>query len=66
MTTMKELQALQFISGYKESNGEAPTIVEIGKYLSIASTASVYMILKRLEHQGKIKRGRRWRQIEIL
>jgi len=55
-----------FIAGYIASNGEAPTIAEIGKHFGLASTGSVHQILVQLESDGLIKRSRLWRGIEIV
>ena len=56
----------RFIAGCIASNGEAPTIAEIGKRFGIQSTGAVHQILTDLETEGLIKRSRRWRGIEIV
>lgn len=55
-----------FIAGQIAVNGEAPTIAEIGREFELRSSASVHQILVKLEGQGRIKRSRRHRGIEIV
>jgi SOS-response transcriptional repressor LexA len=54
-----------FIAGYIASNGEAPTLAEIGKQFGLSSSGSVHQILVELERDGLIKRSRVWRGIQI-
>jgi SOS-response transcriptional repressor LexA len=60
------IQVFTFIQRYVASNEEPPTIMEIGAYVGLRSTASVYDILIALENLGFIRRSRKWRGIEIL
>ena len=61
-----KLRVYGFIEGYIASNGEAPTLAEIGKQFGLTSTGSVHQILVDLEKDGYIKRSRVWRGIEIV
>lgn len=54
--TAKQRRVFEFIKGYIESNGEPPTIAEIGRHFQISSSASVHGILSALEREGLIKR----------
>lgn len=54
--TAKQRRVYEFIKGYVESNGEPPTIAEIGRHFQISSSASVHGILSALEREGLIKR----------
>jgi repressor LexA len=54
--TPKQQRILHFISGYIQSNKQAPTISEIGHYFEMRSPASVHQVLVALERQGLIKR----------
>jgi SOS-response transcriptional repressor LexA len=49
-------RVFNFIAGHIASNGEAPTIAEIGKQFGFSSTGSVHEILVKLERQGLIRR----------
>jgi SOS-response transcriptional repressor LexA len=62
----RRLRILEFIRGCIASNGEAPTIAEIGRRFDLKSSASVYNVLVKLETEGLIKRSRKWRGIEIV
>ncbi len=54
--TAKQRRVYEFIKGYIESNGEPPTIAEIGRHFQISSSATVHGILSALEREGLIKR----------
>jgi len=54
--TAKQRRVFEFIRGYFESNGESPTLAEIGRHFRISSSASVHGILLALEREGLIKR----------
>lgn len=56
MLTAKERRVFLFIRGYIESNGEAPTIAEIGRHFQLASSATVHGILTSLVSEGLIRR----------
>ena len=45
-----------FIKGYISSNGESPTMAEIGRQFDLKSSASVHEILIKLENRGLIRR----------
>lgn len=49
-------KVLRFIRAYIQSNGEAPTIMEIGKQTGYSSTGGVHKVLTALEQRGSIKR----------
>lgn len=55
-----------FIKGVIASNGEAPTIHELGRRFDMNSTGSVHYHLKRMESLGWIIRSRQWRGIQIV
>lgn len=54
--TPKQRRIFDFIRGYIESNGEPPTIAEIGRKFEMRSSASVHAVLRALEREGLIKR----------
>lgn len=54
--TPKQQRVFNFIRGYIQSNGSAPTIQEIGRHFQMTSTASVHAVLVILEHEGLIKK----------
>lgn len=56
MNTTRQEQALKFIKGYIQSNGEAPRMVEIRQRLGYRSNASVHEVLTALENRGLIRR----------
>jgi len=52
----KHQKAYNFIRNYINYHNEAPKLDEIGSYLGLRSSASVYNILVALENQGLIER----------
>jgi SOS-response transcriptional repressor LexA len=62
----RKVQVLKFITNYSGSNGEAPTLAEIGRHFDLRSSATVFNILRALEGDGLIKRTRRVRGIEVV
>lgn len=56
MITLKQQRVFTFIVGYIASNGESPTIAEIGKRFQMTSSASVHKIVTALEREGLIKK----------
>lgn len=62
----RKAQVLTFITRTIASNGEAPTMAEIGRHVGLNSSGSVFEILRELEHDGAIKRSRRARGIELV
>lgn len=65
-TIQNTLRIYDFIRRVIVSNGEAPTMKEIGNHFAIKSSASVSGHLKKMEDRGWIKRSRKWRGIEIV
>lgn len=57
-SSSREPRVLKFLKGYIASNGEAPTIAEIGEFCGISSTASVHSVLVSLQTAGLIQRRR--------
>lgn len=56
MLTGKQERVLDYIRRYVASNGEPPTMAEIGKYFLMPSSASVHSIVVALEREGRITR----------
>lgn len=54
--TPRQQRIFNFIRGYIQSNGVAPTIAEIGRQFQIRSSASVHAVLAILEREGLIKK----------
>lgn len=52
----RQQKAFNFIKGYLQSNHEAPTLAEIGAFVGLRSSASVFEILCALESMGLIIR----------
>lgn len=52
----RQSDVLEFIRAYRETNGESPTIREIGAHLGIRSTNGVDDHLRKLEAKGYIER----------
>jgi SOS-response transcriptional repressor LexA len=57
---------LEYVERQIARTGEAPTMAEICKHFDWRSPASAHQILTTLESEGRIKRTRRWRGIEIV
>lgn len=58
---------MQFLTGYIASNGEGPTIKEIGEFFGWSSPATVFDKLVALENMGLIRREYyKSRRIEIV
>ena len=53
--TQKEEQVLRYIEQYFASNGYSPSVRDIAKDLSIKSTATVFLRLKKLTEAGYLK-----------
>lgn len=53
----RQKQILDFISGYIEKYGHAPTLVTIAKKLGVRSLATVHEHLQALERKGLIKKS---------
>jgi repressor LexA len=54
--TARQKRVLDYIKGYFQHRGEAPTIAEIGKEFGMSSSASVHHVVSTLEREGFIKR----------
>ena len=55
MLTPKEERVLTFIRGYIQSNGQAPTITELGRKFN-RSIGTIHETLCKLENKGVVKR----------
>lgn len=67
MINANEKRIFQFVKGYIVSNGEAPTIREIGDRVGLNSSSSVHAALASLEREGLIKRAaNKHRGIELV
>lgn len=63
----RQREILDFLGGYIEKNGHAPTLVEIARHLGVKSLATVHEHLQTLQKKGLIKRsGGIKRSIELL
>lgn len=66
MLTPRRKQILEYLQGYIEQHGYAPTIQEIGRHFHLNSTATVHKHLTALEQMGLIERSQhRTRAIEF-
>lgn len=54
--TARQRRVLDYIGSYCESNGEPPTMAEIGREFGMTSLASVHNVLSILEREGFIRR----------
>jgi conjugative element/phage-associated large polyvalent protein/LexA DNA binding domain-containing protein len=55
-TIQKTKRIYDFIQHYQQSNGETPTLREIGKAFAMSSSASVHSHVRRMEDNGWIAR----------
>ncbi len=55
MLTKRQKQILDFIIGFIEDNGYAPTFQEIGDYFDLSSPATIHQHIKALEDKGYLK-----------
>lgn len=53
----RQKQILDFLNGYIEKYGNAPTLVQIAKHLGVSSLATVHEHLATLEKKGLIKKS---------
>jgi len=53
--TKRQKQILDFIIGFIEENGYAPTYQEIGDYFDLSSPATIHQHIKALEDKGYLK-----------
>jgi repressor LexA len=56
MMTKRQKELVEFLRGYIDDHGYAPTLDEIGRHFGLASLATVHKHLRNLEHKGFIKR----------
>ena len=68
MLTAKQRDVMLYLQDYMRESGDvAPSIREMGKDLSLSSTAGLHAMLCRLEERGYIRRIRnRARALEII
>lgn len=55
MLTKRQKQILDFITGFIEENGYAPSYQEIGGYFDLSSPATIHQHVKALEDKGYLK-----------
>jgi repressor LexA len=56
MVTKRQKQMLDYLRGYIEAHGYAPTLEEIGRHFELGSLATVHKHLTNLERKGRIRR----------
>jgi repressor LexA len=56
MITRRQKQLLDYIRGYIQENGYAPTLDEIGRQFELSSLATVHKHLRNLEDKGRLRR----------
>jgi repressor LexA len=56
MITKRQKELLDYLRGYIDAHGYAPTLDEIGRHFSLASLATVHKHLTNLERKGRIRR----------
>ena len=56
MVTRRQKELLDYLHGYIQTNGYAPTLEEIGRHFALASLATVHKHLRNLERKGRIRR----------
>lgn len=54
--TKRQKQLVDYLNGYIDQFGYAPTLAEIGSYFGLSSLATIHKHLKNLEAKGFIKR----------
>jgi repressor LexA len=65
--TRRQREIVDFIQGYLRRRGYAPSIVEIGRHLGVASPATVHKHLQGLERRGLIRRrAHQGRSVEVI
>ena len=57
--TPRQRQLLDFIHGYMAENGYQPSYVEMAAGIGYAGKSGIHYLLKRLQRDGHIERGRR-------
>lgn len=67
MLTPRQQQILEFIRGYSEAKGFAPSLQEIQSHLGLASVATVHKHVKNLQDRGALRREfHRSRALEVV
>jgi repressor LexA len=65
--TRRQKEILDYLSGYIEEHGYAPTIEEIGRHFGLSSLATVHKHLTNLQDKGLVKRAwNRSRALELV
>jgi repressor LexA len=54
--TKRQKQMVDYLDGYIEEHGYAPTLAEVGAYFGLSSLATVHKHLRNLENKGVIRR----------
>jgi repressor LexA len=66
MLTKRQKELLDYLTGYIEQHGYAPTLEEIGRNFALGSLATVHKHLQNLERKGHIRRlPNRGRALEV-
>jgi repressor LexA len=66
MLTKRQKELLDYVRGYIEQHGYAPTLEEIGRHFRLGSLATVHKHLQNLERKGHIRRlPNRSRALEV-
>lgn len=65
MLTQSQQKTLNFIRGYMDDHGLAPTLVEIGKGVGINSKGVVHRHVEALKDKGYLERGNGWRAMRL-
>ncbi|HJQ83679.1 MAG TPA: transcriptional repressor LexA [Candidatus Binatia bacterium] len=56
MVTKRQKEMLDYLRGYIDEHGYAPTLEEIGRHFSLSSLATVHKHLENLRRKGRIRR----------
>ena len=65
MLTQSQQKTLNFIRGYMDDHGLAPTLVEIGDGVGINSKGVVHRHVQALKDKGYLERGSGWRAMRL-
>lgn len=65
MLTQSQQKTLNFIRGYMDDNGLAPTLVEIGDGIGINSKGVVHRHVQALRDKGYLERSSGWRAMRL-
>ena len=67
MITRRQKELLDYLRGYIDDHGYAPTLAEIGRRFTLSSLATVHKHLQNLERKGRIRRvANHSRALEVL